>query len=198
MSRNEKLNEKIKDKRREQILKAALKVFIRKGFAATKMSAISNEANISYGLVYHYFQSKDMVYTELISIAFNGLYSSLKEIEKYNISPIDKLNKTAVNIFKSLNNKKTTGYYFVLMMQALTNDATPASALEIAKQIMNPIDILTNIIKSGQKKGEIIMKDSEQLAMTYFSSISGIAFFNVFGIMDKLPEPDIIMRIFKE
>ena len=56
MPRSEEANVQIKDDRQKQILASALKVFIHKGFAATKMSDIATEAGISYGLMYHYFQ----------------------------------------------------------------------------------------------------------------------------------------------
>ena len=51
---------------------SALKVFIHKGFAAAKMSDIATEAGISYGLMYHYFQSKDEIYAELVRDAVDS------------------------------------------------------------------------------------------------------------------------------
>ena len=48
------------DKRR-QILDAAVTVFARQGFHATRVSDIADEAGVAYGLVYHYFNSKDQV-----------------------------------------------------------------------------------------------------------------------------------------
>jgi TetR/AcrR family fatty acid metabolism transcriptional regulator len=49
------------DKRR-QILDAAIRVFARQGFYATRVSDIADEAGVAYGLVYHYFKSKDDSY----------------------------------------------------------------------------------------------------------------------------------------
>src|SRR4051812_50226155 len=46
------------DKRR-QILDAAVRVFARQGFHACRVSDIADEAGGAYGLVYHYFPSKD-------------------------------------------------------------------------------------------------------------------------------------------
>ena len=72
MPRSEEANVQIKDDRQKQILASALKVFIHKGFAATKMSDIATEAGISYGLMYHYFQSKDEIYAELVKDAVDS------------------------------------------------------------------------------------------------------------------------------
>ena len=52
------------DKRR-QILDAAVTVFARQGFHATRVSDIADEAGVAYGLVYHYFNSKEEVLNEL-------------------------------------------------------------------------------------------------------------------------------------
>ena len=51
--------------RRRQILDAAIRVFARQGFNACRVSDIAREANVAYGLVYHYFDSKDQVLNEL-------------------------------------------------------------------------------------------------------------------------------------
>src|SRR3954465_995909 len=48
------------DKRR-QILAAAVRVFAAQGFEATRVGDIAKEAGVAYGLVYHYFGSKDAV-----------------------------------------------------------------------------------------------------------------------------------------
>ena len=48
------------DKRRV-ILDAALRVFARQGFHTCRVSDIADEAGVAYGLVYHYFSSKEEI-----------------------------------------------------------------------------------------------------------------------------------------
>ena len=55
------------DKRR-QILDAAIRVFARQGFHACRVSDVADEAGVAYGLVYHYFQSKE----EIMATLFTG------------------------------------------------------------------------------------------------------------------------------
>jgi len=47
--------------RRRQILDAAVRVFARQGFHTCRVADIADEAGVAYGLVYHYFDSKDAV-----------------------------------------------------------------------------------------------------------------------------------------
>jgi AcrR family transcriptional regulator len=51
------------EKRRGQILDAALTVFANKGFAGASMRDIAREVGVTEGLLYHYFPSKDELLT---------------------------------------------------------------------------------------------------------------------------------------
>jgi AcrR family transcriptional regulator len=67
------------DKRR-QILDAAVRVFARQGFHSTRVSDIADEAGVAYGLVYHYFKSKDEVLNELFSERWSLLLAAIEEV----------------------------------------------------------------------------------------------------------------------
>jgi AcrR family transcriptional regulator len=47
--------------RKKQILRAAVEVFAERGFHRTRVSDIARKAGVAYGLIYHYFDSKDAV-----------------------------------------------------------------------------------------------------------------------------------------
>jgi AcrR family transcriptional regulator len=47
--------------KRNQILAAAVRVFAAQGFEASRVGDVAREAGVAYGLVYHYFGSKDAV-----------------------------------------------------------------------------------------------------------------------------------------
>ena len=68
------------DKRR-QILDAAIRVFARQGFHSTRVSDIADEAGVAYGLVYHYFKSKDEVLNELFSERWSLLLAAIEEAD---------------------------------------------------------------------------------------------------------------------
>jgi AcrR family transcriptional regulator len=52
--------------RREDILKASLHLFAERGFHGTSMRDIAREANITEGLIYHYFASKRDLFSAII------------------------------------------------------------------------------------------------------------------------------------
>ena len=47
--------------KRQQILAAAVRVFAAQGYEASRVGDVAKEAGVAYGLVYHYFGSKDAV-----------------------------------------------------------------------------------------------------------------------------------------
>lgn len=68
--------------KRRQILDAAVRVFARQGFHATRVSDIADEAGVAYGLVYHYFRSKDEVLSELFVERWSLLLTAIEEADR--------------------------------------------------------------------------------------------------------------------
>ena len=62
-----------KSQRRDEIIAAAKKVFARNGFHDTTIADISKEAELAYGSVYWYFDSKDDLFRQLIAVEEYGL-----------------------------------------------------------------------------------------------------------------------------
>ena len=67
--------------RRRQILDAAVQVFARQGFHACRVSDIAREAGVAYGLIYHYFDSKDEGLNELFVERWSLLLPAIDEID---------------------------------------------------------------------------------------------------------------------
>ena len=73
------------DKRR-LILDAAVRVFARRGFNGCRVSDIADEANVAYGLVYHYFRSKDEVLDTLFLERWNVMLDVIRELDAREIA----------------------------------------------------------------------------------------------------------------
>jgi len=65
--------------RRRQILDAAVRVFARQGFHTCRVSDIADEAGVAYGLVYHYFRSKDEVLDTLFLERWNVMLDAIRD-----------------------------------------------------------------------------------------------------------------------
>jgi len=88
------------DKRR-MILDAAVVAFAARGFHACRVSDIADEANVAYGLVYHYFRSKDEVLDTLFLDRWNIMLEVISEIDGQGIPAREKLYAIASFIIES-------------------------------------------------------------------------------------------------
>ena len=66
-----------KERRRDEILAAAKKVFARRGYASTTVADIAKAARVSYGSVYWYFDSKDALFHELMEAEERALRAAI-------------------------------------------------------------------------------------------------------------------------
>lgn len=53
---------------RKEILDAAIKVFVKKGFSGTRVQEIADEANMNKGMIFYYFKSKELLYQEVFIV----------------------------------------------------------------------------------------------------------------------------------
>jgi TetR/AcrR family fatty acid metabolism transcriptional regulator len=78
------------DKRR-LILDAAVRVFARQGFHTCRVSDIADEAGVAYGLVYHYFNSKEEILDTLFLDRWDVMLAAIAEADAAELSAREKL-----------------------------------------------------------------------------------------------------------
>jgi TetR/AcrR family transcriptional regulator, fatty acid metabolism regulator protein len=88
------------DKRR-LILDAAVRVFARQGFHACRVSDIADEAGVAYGLVYHYFASKDEVLDTLFLERWEVMLQLIRDVDAEPLPVREKLGAIASFIIDS-------------------------------------------------------------------------------------------------
>ena len=84
-------NERLAAEKRRVILDAAVRVFARRGFNGCRVSDIADEAGVAYGLVYHYFRSKDEVLDTLFLERWNVMLELIREVDSEPIPVREKL-----------------------------------------------------------------------------------------------------------
>jgi AcrR family transcriptional regulator len=78
------------DKRRV-ILDAAVRVFASQGFHTCRVADIADEARVAYGLVYHYFSSKEEILDTLFLERWDYMLAAIAEADTEQASARDKL-----------------------------------------------------------------------------------------------------------
>jgi TetR/AcrR family transcriptional regulator, fatty acid metabolism regulator protein len=79
------------DDKRQMILDAAVRVFAAQGFEATRVGDIAKDAGVAYGLVYHYYGSKDAVLEAVFREAWGRLLTAIQTAVDSDIPPPEQL-----------------------------------------------------------------------------------------------------------
>ena len=198
MARNQDLNQKMRDQRKEQILSNALALFATRGLSATKISDIASASGVSQGLIYHYFRSKEEVFVELVRTAFERLNNACRELEKLPLSPREKIRRATEGLLHNIEESKDASRYYLVITQATASEAIPEEAKAIIDgERMLPYEVMKHIIEEGQADGSIGNHDASDLSLVFWTSIKGLAIHRaVHGTKFKMPDPEIIMSMF--
>jgi len=186
-----------KEKRRQDILKAGLSLFIRKGYEATKINDIAEKAGMSVGLLYHYFESIELLHEELINIGLSGRTGQY--FPQYDDS-LDYFIKSAEHIFDMVKSDHFIAELFMLMNQAQRNPNLSKSLKDRLEQ--NDVIVKSiSLIEEGQHQGIIRKGNPVALAMAFWLSVQAYA--EMIALDRNMPYPESnwfvdILRVCKE
>lgn len=136
--------------KREAILRAAIKVFARKGYFNSKVSDIASEAGIADGTVYLYFKSKDEILHSIFDRAMaEFIAEGRKELELIS-EPSAKLTKIAELHLERLGADRDLAIVFQVELRGSTKFMQEFSAAGFAEYL----DIIRQTIADGQSSGD--------------------------------------------
>jgi TetR/AcrR family fatty acid metabolism transcriptional regulator len=136
--------------RRRQILDAAIRVFARQGFHACRVSDIAREAGVAYGLVYHYFNSKDQVLNELFVERWSLLLAAIEEVDARPIPPREKLDAVAAFIIDSYRHDPELMKVIIVEVTRAANSFGRTHLPEISQAY----DLIAKIVRDAQAAGD--------------------------------------------
>jgi AcrR family transcriptional regulator len=156
------------DKRR-QILDAAIRVFARQGFHSTRVADIADEAGVAYGLVYHYFKSKDEVLNELFSERWSLLLAAIEEADRSpDLTPRAKLEAAAGFIVDSYRHDPELMKVIIVEVTRAANSFGRTHLAEIRRAY----DSIAKIVAEGQESGEFRRDiDPNFASMSFYGAI---------------------------
>ena len=151
------------DKRRT-ILDAAVRVFARQGFHTCRVSDIADEAGVAYGLVYHYFSSKDQILDTLFLERWDLMLQAIAETDAAPLNGRDKLYAVASFIIDSY------GYDPDLMkviIVEVTRAANTFGRTHLAK-IRDAYEGIARIVARAQEEGSFRREITPEFAAQAF------------------------------
>ena len=173
------------DKRR-LILDAAITVFARQGFHHCRVSDVADEAGVAYGLVYHYFDSKEEILNELFLERWQIMLDAIAEIDRLDEVPArDKLYMVASFIIDSYRHEPDLMKVIIVEVTRAANSFGRIHLEKITEAYAGIAGIVESARAEGVFKADISAKFA---AMCFYGAIEQLLSAWIFDLMPQTEE----------
>ncbi|HKL73063.1 MAG TPA: TetR/AcrR family transcriptional regulator [Candidatus Onthovivens sp.] len=181
MKHSYKENLKIKDKRRTDILDAALFLFVHMGKSAVSMDSISKRARCSHGLIYYYYNSKDAILEALRQDAEKVFKGQFEFIKKQGLEGLEFFKAFTKTVLDVIQQEEKESYYIALFLTSLLENEGHNN-----DKITNWLE--QQVIKE-QKRGIFEDGNARTYLLLYFTLLDGLTTRQI-RTKNGLPNPD--------
>ncbi len=174
------------DKRRV-ILDAAVRVFARQGFHTCRVADIADAAGVAYGLVYHYFSSKDEILDTLFLERWSLMLDAIAEADTTHKSPRAKLAAIAAFIIDSYRHDPELMKVIIVEVTRAANTFGLTHLARIREAYAQIAGIVSRAQGSGEFRDEIT---PEFAALAFYGLIEQVLTGWIFDSAN-VPDPDL-------
>jgi TetR/AcrR family transcriptional regulator, fatty acid metabolism regulator protein len=150
------------EEKRRLILDAAVRVFARKGYHTCRVGDIAEEAGVAYGLLYHYFSSKEEVLETVFRETWSELLEAMRGVEESGAPAREQLRQVAAILLRAW--RRDPDLVRVLVREVARSPQMPRRVEEIGQAFR----AIERIVARGQEEGEFRAELDPRLASWIF------------------------------
>jgi len=169
--------------KRRQIMEAAVRAFARKGYHSCRVGEIAEEAGVAYGLVYHYFGSKEEVLEEIFRHTWTQMLARIREVAGSGERAVEQVRKVTALLLRTWRRDPD-------LVRVLVREVTrsPEQLKRQIDEIGHAYQALEEIVVNGQKSGEFRDDlDSKVAAIVWYGALEEVL---TGWVMGQLPDGD--------
>ena len=171
--RTSEQNDQIRNLRINQILFAAVDVYVEKGYKGTEMGEIAEKAGMARGLVYYYFKNKTLFFREFFTyfmgIAAESIQSRLSE----DMEVLEKLKKNTRFYLEMALNELTFQKFYVKLEQDLELVFGEDASEVIQEFYMNTKQPLVDVFQQAIEEGKLKNSEPKVMINVYMGALTG-------------------------
>ncbi len=177
-------------KSRQRILDAAETVFATKGLEGTRMAAIADLAGCNQALLYHYFASKDDLFTAVLEQTYAKIRAAEQKLELDHLKPVAAMQRLVEFSFDYVRDNPS---FIKLINDENMHGAEHLKASADARRLNTPlVDTIAAILKDGVTCGDF--RDGVDPVQLYITVASLAYFFTAnratLSVIFDLPDAD--------
>jgi AcrR family transcriptional regulator len=176
-----------------QIIETSQRLFSLKGFDGTSVRDIAEEAGINVAMISYYFGSKEKLMEAIFEVKIGRVQMRVEELlNDTSITPLQKVNTLIDEHIERV--MQSQQFYRIMICEQVSN--TNTAIMQKVKQLkVRNAELITELIKDGQKKGDFKKKVDVVLMVntlvgTVWHSITGKEHFREFTNSQALTDEE--------
>jgi AcrR family transcriptional regulator len=164
-------------------MEAAVRAFARKGYHSCRVGEIAEEAGVAYGLVYHYFGSKEEVLQEIFRDTWTQMLSRIREVADSGEAADEQVRKVTALLLRTWRRDPD-------LVRVLVQEVTrsPEQLRRQIAEIGHAYEALEQIVVNGQTSGEFRDDiDSRLASIVFYGALEEVL---TGWVMGQLPDGD--------
>lgn len=183
---------KLSEKKREDILDAASRLFLDKGYGNVSMDEVAQKANVSKRTVYNHFASKEILFGEIVRLTWDGIAQPLLILDdKDDIRNI--LKSYTLNALTMLRSEK-----FSKMLRLVIGESgnfPELSSLYSEHGVKTILSSIEEYFIALNDKGKLKIPEPALAAQQYVGMVKESLFWPVLLGVFKQPTPERDIRV---
>lgn len=150
-------DEKLIQKRRDQMIKGAVKLFIKKGFHRSTTREIAKASGFSIGTLYEYIRKKEDVLYLVCDSIYDKVYERLQQVIDTDRGNIESLRDAVTAYFKVMDEMQDEVLVMYQEAKSLTKDALPY----VLKKELEMVGMFQSVIEGCVRNDELKLDEKE-------------------------------------
>ena len=186
--------------RRAEILEQAGKIFAAKGFHNTAVAEIAGASGFAVGTLYQFFESKEQLYTVMLTEKLNRMYSGIRESVAMETDTIRKIERLVASQFRFVENNAEFCSIFIRGDHLSLSEGSAALRKRMVADYAVHVFFTEEVIREGIRAGILKEMDPRMMAAALTGIINScaskwLAMMEGASLMDNIP---FVIDIFLE
>jgi len=186
--------------RRAEILEQAGKIFAAKGFHNTAVAEIAGASGFAVGTLYQFFESKEQLYTVMLTEKLNRMYSGIRESVAMETDTIRKIERLVASQFRFVENNAEFCSIFIRGDHLSLSEGNLALKKRMVADYAVHVSFTEEVIREGIRAGILKEMDPRMMAAALTGIINScaskwLAMMEGASLMDNIP---FVIDIFLE
>lgn len=171
--------------RKNDIRKAAIRCYVRRGFAATRLRDVADEAGLSKGGVYFHYRAKDDLFLDILETLRDGIEKRWTFTPDA-AQPADRVLHSLVTAqLRALEDEPEEMRLVAILNSMAPQDAAVREKLDEGQRVIR--SLYAGVIERGLAEGTFASGNPEELARSIVAFVQGLGYASTMDVDGRLP-----------